>query len=204
LAKNRHDPVRHAFASEDDVPRTHASVVAYFDILGFTEEMRAAHRLGRSNEFLQRIATTLKGWYAAARDTSSDLWRSDRRLWELKAFTDNVVIGHPIRHGGEPELGHLISDVAMLQLAFILEGDLFLRGGIAAGELYMDDDLVYGTALLDAVDTEHQADAPRVLVHPSAVKLVRDQLRQYASIRRAPHTRILLRDEDGRPLCQLS
>jgi len=190
--------VLHAFASDDGIPRTHVAVTAYFDLLGFTEEMRAAQRFGKSNEFLQRVAATLKSWYEAARDTSSDLWGNDRRLWELKAFTDNVVIGHPIRHGGEPELGHLMSDLAMLQLAFILEGDLFLRGGIAAGELYMDDDIVYGTALLDAVATEHNADAPRVLMHPSAVRLVREQLRHYASIRNAPHTRIVLRDEDGR------
>jgi hypothetical protein len=62
----------------------------------------------------------------------------------------------------------------------------------------MDDDIVYGVGHLDAVDDEHAADVPRVVLHDSAAKFVREQLRHYASIRRAPHTRVLLRDEDGR------
>lgn len=189
--------IRHAFATKDGQTHVQASIVAYFDVLGFTAEMRAAQQAGRSDEFLQRVSSTVKGWYEAARDTSDDIFDVDQRLWELKAFTDNVVIGHPIRHGGEPELGHLMSDVAMLQLAFILEGDLFMRGGIAAGELYMDDDLAYGSALLDAVAAEKRADVPRVVLDPSAETLVSAQLEQYASVALAPHARILLRDEDG-------
>jgi hypothetical protein len=186
-----------AFATEDGQPHVQEAVIAYFDILGFTQDMQAAAKKGQSDDFLKRFSSVAKGWYLAARDNFSAEWGDGRRLWELNSFSDNVVIGHPIRHGGEVELGHVMSDIAMLQMGFILEGGFFLRGAVAAGDLYMDDDVIYGTGLLSAVDAEHEADVPRVVIHASAARLVREQLRFYASIRNAPHTRILLRDEDG-------
>jgi hypothetical protein len=187
----------HAFANDEGRPRTQTSVVAYFDVLRFTDEMRAAHRRRGDDEFLNRVASTVKDWYEAMRDTFSEEW-GHRRGWELKAFSDNVVVGHPIHHGGESELGQVMSNLATLQLAFALEGRLFLRGAIAVGDLYMDEDIIYGVGLLDAVEAERAADVPRVVLHESAAKYVREQIRRYASIRLAPHTRVLLRDEDGR------
>lgn len=186
-----------AFANDTGRPLTQTSVVAYFDLLGYANEMRAAHERGKSDAFLNQIVSTTKYWYESMRDTFSEE-SGHQRGWELKTFSDNVVVGHPIRHGGEWELGQVMSNLATLQLAFVLEGNLFLRGSIAVGELYMDDDIVYGVGLLDAVDDEHAADVPRVVLHDSAVKYVREQIRHYASIRRAPHSRVLLRDEDGR------
>jgi hypothetical protein len=160
--------------------------------------MKRAARHGRSDEFLQKIAGTLSGWLAAARDNfSTD--RGQRRFWEVKAFTDNVVIGHPItgRGDAESELAHLMSDLASLQLGFILEAGLFIRGGVAIGELYMDDDIVYGVGLLDAIGSEKVADSPRVVLHPTAVQAIRQHFRYYGPVARAPQARRLLRDEDG-------
>jgi hypothetical protein len=187
-----------AFSSDDGVPRTTRAVVAYFDILGFTEEMKRAARQGRSDEFLQKVTSTLKGWYSVARgDVLAQPGR--HRYWEVKAFTDNVVIGHPIggRGDAESELGHVMSGLASLQLGLVLQSGLFIRGGVAIGELYMDDDIVYGVGLLDAVAEEKIADAPRVLLHPTAVHAVRQHFRYYGPVARAPQARHLLRDEDG-------
>jgi hypothetical protein len=101
------------------------SIVAYFDLLGYRNEMRAAHRRGEGDAFLNQIVSTTKYWYESMRDTFSEE-SGHRRGWELKTFSDNVVVGHPIRHGGEWELGQVMSNLATLQLAFVLEGKLFL------------------------------------------------------------------------------
>jgi hypothetical protein len=105
-----------------------------------------------------------------------------RRTLELKASTDNVVLGHPIKRGGELEFGHLISDVALLQIGFAYEG-FFVRGGLAVGDLYMDEDIVLDMGLLDAYEAEQTAVWPRVTLAESAVQLVRQYLEYYPSER---------------------
>ncbi len=187
-----------AFSTDDGLQHIAPAAVAYFDVLGFTDDMKRAARLRRSDEVLQKIASTLKGWYEAARDTFSEEY-SPRRFWEVKAFTDNVVIGHPIggRGDAESELAHLLGDVARLQLGFIIDGGLFIRGGVAIGELYMDDDVVYGVGLLNAVGSDRKGAPPRVVLHPTAVEAVRQHVRYYGSPASAPQARYLLRDEDG-------
>lgn len=95
---------------------------------------------------------------------NADMGEDAERLWDLKAFTDNLVIGHPVRQDGEPELGRVLMDIAALQLDLAREA-FFVRGGVAVGPLYMSQDIVFGAGLLDAPDAEQQADVPRVVLH---------------------------------------
>ena len=185
-----------AYATEDGTPKTLTSVVAFLDILGFSQEIRESHDAGQSDALLQRFTTVIRQWYALLRDQPQS---GDRcgRVWELKAFTDNVVLGHPIRRDGEAEFGHLMSDVALLQIGLAHEG-FFVRGGIAVGDLYMDEDIVFGVGLLDAYEAEQNAGAPRVVLAESAVQLVRRHLKYYASVEISPQNRDLLIDEDNR------
>jgi hypothetical protein len=184
-----------AYATKDQQPTIQSSVVALFDMLGFTSGIRNAQAKGASNELLRRFAVSVQQWYPVIRDTLS-LEDDKPRLWDTRAFSDNVVIGQPIRWGGEPELGYMMADLAYMQLGLVLEG-FFLRGGIAVGELYMDEDLVFGVGILDAYDAERAASAPRVLLHETAVAEVRKQVGYYTSVEGAPHNEAILVDEDG-------
>ena len=83
-----------------------------------------------------------------------------------------------MRHDGEPELDQVLSDIALLQLGLAHEG-FFVRGGVAVGALYIDDDMVFGPGLLDAHDAEQNAKTPRVVLHESAVKLVKRHVTYY-------------------------
>jgi hypothetical protein len=188
------DP-NYAYFTDGGEPTTQSSVCAYFDVLGFTTQIRAAAQEGTSDELLRRFSSSVNVWYEALRDAFAAEYK-EKRSWELKAFTDNVVMGRPIRHGGEPELGFVMTDLALLQLGLVLDG-FFVRGGIAVGELFMDDDIVFGVALLDAYATESQADSPRIVLHPSARVAVEEHLTYYYSVANAPHDHALLQDEDG-------
>ncbi len=188
--------LRPAFETPDGKPHVQQSIVAFFDILGFTAEIRRATEEKRVDAYLQKIAGVVKQWYDLIRDEFMTEHRS-QRFWEVKTFTDNVVIGHPIVRGGESEFGGVMNQVAMLQLGFALEG-LFVRGGIAVGDLYMDDDLVFGVGLLDAVASEKAADVPRVVLNEPATEMVKQHLKSYLYAEDAPQSSDLLRDEDGR------
>jgi hypothetical protein len=183
-----------AYASDDGRPHVRISVVALFDMLGFTENIRRAFAQKRSDELLQNFRTSVNNWYPVVKDVLSSE-DGTPRLWETRAFSDNVAIGQPIRWGGEPELGYMMADLAFLQLGLVHDG-YFLRGGIAVGELYMDEDLVFGVGILDAHDAELVARVPRVVLHQSAVDLIREQVKYYSSVAGAPHNDAVLVDED--------
>lgn len=191
------DP-KSAFAASNNVPRVRRSVVVFFDILGFNEQIREAHVAGRSNELLAELASLVSTWYEVIVDKYSEQWGGSR-TWEVKTFTDNIVVGRPLidPEEGELELGTAMSDIAMMQLGFAMKG-FFARGGIAINDLYMDEHLVFGQGLLEAYQAENEAVVPRVLLAQSAVAYLQRHITYYASTERAPQNAAVLRDEDGR------
>jgi hypothetical protein len=91
---------------------------------------------------------------------NADMGEDAERLWDLKAFTDNLVIGHPLRQDGEPELGQF--SWTSQRCSSILPG----RTSSCAGasplvRFFMSEDVVFGAGLLDAYDADQQADLPR-------------------------------------------
>jgi hypothetical protein len=118
-------------------------------------------------------------------------------LWKAKAFTDNVVLGLPIFGDAESDLGLVFSMVGLYQLTMVKHG-FFMRGAVAVGELYIDDDIVFGDALIEAYETEAQiARDPRVVLTPSAVTLVKKHIGYYGALEKSPQYEELLVDEDG-------
>jgi hypothetical protein len=74
----------------------------------------------------------------------------------------------------------------------------FIRGGMAIGDLYMDDEIVFGGGLIEAFETEQsRARDPRIVLAGSAVQYVRHHLEYYARIEQAPQYDHLLKDRDG-------
>lgn len=190
-----------AYATPDGVPKTQLSVVAYLDILGFTQEIRAAHNRAESDALLKRFTDVIGGWYGPG-GVMHDRFSAEkdgRRQWEVKAFTDNVVLAHPIRYDpdGEAELGSAFSDISLFQIDLAHHG-LFLRGGVAVGELYADEGFVFGVGLLDAYAAEQTAGSPRVVLADSAVEYSHKHLSYYGAVKGAPRSRALLIDEDKR------
>lgn len=177
-------------------PRTLLSVVALLDVLGFQQEIRDASAKGEADALLQRFSTAIRKWYDSLR-RDADTGEGSPRLWDVKTFTDNVVIGHPIRQDGEPELGQVLLDVALLQLGLAREG-FFVRGGVAVGPLYMDEDIAFGAGPLDADDAEQAAETPRVVLHRSAIAYVDRHLRYYGKVALSPQNEYLFFDEDGK------
>ena len=116
--------------------------------------------------------------------------------FEMKVFTDNIVVAYPLRNPsrdrGEPELGTLLMLFAEVQAILAADG-FFLRGAIAAGEHYQDQDIAYGAALLEAVDLDKSGGPPRLVIAPSLEPLISEHLSWYGA-GWAPHHDHLLED----------
>ena len=177
------------------------TIVCYADILGFRALTECAHELGEETEFLQRIKCSLAAAYEIVRNAKTlDGWIPS--IFDMKVFTDNIVVAYPLlapnRDLGEPELGTLLMLFAQVQARLAADGFLF-RGAIAFGDHYQDDEIVYGKALMEAVDLDKSGRSPRLVVASSVESLISKHLSWYGNESWAPHHEQLLEDPcDGR------
>lgn len=174
------------------------SVAAFLDILGFVGEMKASFEGGTAANLLGRLRSALSRSYSEFRDDMRGR-PIHVKTWVVKAFTDNIVIGYPIYLGepdAEAELGSVLLSVREYQLTMVNAG-FFVRGGISIGQLYMDDEIVFGDALIDAYTAESTlARDPRIVLAKSVYPYLKQHLKYYASPAESPHNRVLLRDVD--------
>jgi len=173
---------------------TQLSVVVYLDILGYTETITESYRQKSDSVLLSRLHAALGD--AKSHLTERHILTHGEKQWEVKLFTDNLVIGMPIFDDGELDLGVLFQLAGMYQYSLAQHG-FFIRGAIAVGDLFMAGDMVFGEGLLQAHDAESQlARDPRIVLAPSALNLVEKHLCYYASVRSSPHEYELLVDTD--------
>lgn len=182
----------------ENPPKLVPSYVCFADILGYSELSRESLKQGNGNDFLRRLRNALGVAYERVRDQSKNWSKVDDFL--IKVFTDNIVVGYPLTNlhstAGEPELGKIFSVFSEFQIGLVMEGFL-VRGGIAAGDHFMDDDVVFGEALLEAVAEDKNGGAPRISLAPSAIEILRLHLGFYEGAEHAPQSSDLLEDADG-------
>ncbi len=181
---------------DPESPSLLLTIVCYADILGFRAMTEDALESGEEKEFLLRIKRSLEKAYEIVRraKTLDGLVPS---IFDMKVFTDNIVVAYPLRNAsrdlGEPELGTLLMLFADVQASLALDGFL-LRGAIALGDHYQDDDIAYGAALLEAVDLDKSGGPPRLVIGSSLEPLIAVQLESYGDGGWAPHHAEMLED----------
>ena len=193
------DQIRNPYKNDSGELVLRKSVVAYVDILGYLEQVKRAVKAGKKMELLIDLRKAYDETYNHIKDQSHIILPElgTKPHWSVKGFTDNIVIGYPISRDAEPELGTIMSNLAFFQLMMITHG-FFVRGGIAIGDLYMDDEIVFGEGLLEAYDVERNlARDPRIVLSESARKYSELHISYYAKPDFAPQTEQILKDKDG-------
>lgn len=180
-------------------PKLQRSVFVFMDILGYSDLMIQSEKNGTQHETLHSLHRALsKGrkWLDDAIPKELQcLVKTDR--YALKAFTDNIVIGWPVRDDAESELGDAFFKIGAFQFQMALEG-YFVRGAISVGDAYVDEIAVFGGALMEAYHGESmQARDPRIILVKSAVEVTKRHLKYYGNPKSAPHVREVLCDVDG-------
>jgi len=154
---------------------------------------------GNGEIFLARLHKALSKAYQRIYEQSK--LGVDVPLYAVKVFTDNIVVGYPIqdftRDRGNSEIIDVFGIFSELQISLAIEG-FFLRGGIAFGGHYMDDNIVFGNAFLDAYKLDIHDGPPRLSLADSVREIVRSQKNYYGYIEYSPHYRHLLLDSDGK------
>lgn len=114
--------------------------------------------------------------------------------YRVSSFTDNVVLGWPIKTGNALELLLTLEEAAAYQYALTRHG-FFVRGGLTCGKHYMDEDMVFGPALIEAYELEHGAAIyPRIVLSGEATAILR-RVRQTGLV--TGISKAVRRGEDG-------
>jgi hypothetical protein len=125
--------------------------------------------------------------------------RDGRRQTEVKFFTDNIVFGLPLRSDSiNAELSSTIGSLGLLQVDAVRSG-LFLRGGLACGDNYMNDHIAFGVALLDAHEAEScVARWPRVVLAKSTRNFIAERSSPREDVKNSSdYCDYLIDDSDG-------
>jgi hypothetical protein len=160
------------YKGADGKPQMRSSVTAFVDILGYKNLMDEAFKKGGGDNELIHLRNTLDVAYQYLKKKEPKLPIVDGKLdFQVRCFTDNLVLGYPIpEFVGAPLsiLMRVVDYIGYLQTELAREG-YFIRGAISVGDLYVDDEIVFGPALMDAYWAEQNlAVYPRVVLCDSA------------------------------------
>ena len=139
-------------------------VVAFIDILGASKKIR-----DNSEESLNIVHTV----YEKALASREQLYENNsiKKLKPLvKIFSDNIVIAVPTKENGDFSAFISIAILSGLIQHEFLHYKYLVRGGIAIGDFFVDDTMLWGKALLDAYYIENNVSIyPRIVIHPETV-----------------------------------
>ena len=169
------------------------SYCAFLDVLGFSERIRESYKdKATANGLLQEFHSIFS--------KRIDRIKSEvnQSLLYFKSFSDNVLLAHPrFSDDMESEFGFILWSISEYQFEMALKG-FFIRGGLSVGPLFVDDNSVYGTALIDAYELESKvAVNPIVVLCDKTMKLVDKHLTYYHG-EWAPQVSQVLVNSDGR------
>lgn len=158
------------------------------DILGFSEKI-----LKNDIPFFNTYLRTLNKELIHIEKNNTEY-----KSFELKVFTDNFVFGLPWKDVyGEMELGDMFQVLAHIQLTFI-KSDVYIRGAISLSELFMNENVVLGPALIEAYKLESEkAVYPRIILSKDVEKVIAEHMGYYVEQEASPQNRTFLIDIDG-------
>ncbi len=177
---------------ENGKPVHKISYCAFLDVLGFSARTRESYLKNSENNLLQEFFNIFANQLARMKE------ETEESLLYFKSFSDNVLLAHPrFSRDMESEFGFIIWSIQEYQLAMALKG-FFIRGGLSVGRLFVDEDNVYGEALIDAYELESKvAINPMVVLCDKTMKLVDKHLTYYYGDW-APQLKAVLVNSDGR------
>lgn len=145
------------------------NIVAHIDLLGFKEAIRNKDRkqdIFLLLEHLENQANTHKKPSVLSDKKTNGIIEIKIKP-KMKVISDSVILSLPVVQIPEHcRLSNIIRAIASyiqaLAMAAIKYGFL-IRGGIAYGDLYVDSNVLFGPAHVEAYELEQEADMPRVI-----------------------------------------
>ncbi|BCZ46989.1 hypothetical protein psyc5s11_30560 [Clostridium gelidum] len=139
-------------------------IVVFMDILGFKEHIKATEE-EKNKKKIFRVMNYIK-------NVESDNYKETISLAdigrEVTVFSDSIVISYLA--DVQSCVYYILIDIIHIQLELAVEG-IIVRGGIALGELYHKQNIIFGPAMLKAYKLESKyAIYPRIIFTEDLIK----------------------------------
>lgn len=133
-------------------------VICFLDILGFRDIVLKGNA-GFNSESILKVLSLLS---ETKEDNDSGAISLKDIGREVSVFSDSIVISYPTELGSS--LFYIIMDIIHLQIE-LLNKNILVRAGISIGDLYHEDKIVFGPALIEVYDLEvKKAVYPRIMI----------------------------------------
>lgn len=178
---------------ENDEPIHRISYCAFMDVLGFSARISESFENTHGDKLLREFHGIL------SEQISKMKAEQDETLLYFKSFTDNVILAQPkFSSDLESEFGFILDSILEFQFHMALAG-FFIRGGLSIGYLFIDENSVYGPALLEAYALESKKAVNRIVVLSDDVMvLVQNHLKFYGAVEISPQNRHVWINDEGR------
>jgi hypothetical protein len=151
-------------------------VIVYADIIGWTAACQEPSNYPRLRAVTQGIAERGRNFSAEVKAKVAKLagagvplhFIEQHASFEFSFFSDNLAISVPSRYAEQ-----VFKTIAFVVHGLLREGFL-VRGGVTLGDVYHRNNVLFGPALIEAVDLERTARYPRLLCSPSLVTFLED------------------------------
>src|SRR6185503_20061687 len=189
-----------AYLDESGQPRLRNSIVAFVDVLGFSNMSTAAVELDEAQRTLTMIAAAIKDSRDFVRKTFSQESTRVRNGWEVKFFIDNLALACPCdtsENDSRAAIRFVLRCAQRYQLRMALNG-FFVRGAMSIGQICLTDEIIFGSALIECYQGESKsAIVPRVLLSESLWRVLSESLRVDADAFGSEERDLVCRDIDG-------
>ncbi|AYO04199.1 hypothetical protein ACPSLY_06970 [Vibrio parahaemolyticus] len=179
---------------DDGQPSLKKSYCVFMDVLGFSDMISTSSGTEQEHDVFQR-------YYDVTSELITRLNQhvGDDSVLQMKIFSDNIVLALPwFSRDGESEFGFILMALREYQLSMALNG-YFVRGGMSVEKLFVDNNMIYGKALLDAYALESKvANDPKIVISDEVLNIVRSHTQFYAHPQNSPQNSDVFIDADGK------
>jgi len=189
-----------AYLDQAGRPRLRESIVAFIDVLGFSNISTSFPTMEDSQRVLDKIAASIDDSRDFVRQRVPDGETGLGRRWATKFFSDNLAFGYPF----DDESGDHASTAWFIircsqryQLKMTMNG-FFVRGALTDGPVCLTDEIIFGSALIECYQLESKASiVPRIVLAEPLVELVMKSYRASADRLEPAVEQAICRDVDG-------
>ena len=160
--------------SEGKTPRSKECIVAYLDLLGVKEKILTDDDSETNLTIIRKLYDEVIN-FQKDRDPNLKIFQTCK----FKIFSDNIVFIQELSNDSHDPIDtfegfyRIFGVVADFQYCAFRDYGWLLRGGIVQGPLYLDDDIVWGKALVTSHYLEDKlALFPRVIIDEQLYQLI--------------------------------
>jgi hypothetical protein len=148
-------------------------IFAFIDILGFGELIEMSKKQ-------PTMVSEIRGLLNVSKQMAKNIVgrkvmnsKVDLDKFVFHSFSDTVTISCPLE--SHDYFNIMSATIMSYQYTLWSEKGIFIRGGVAYGDLYEESDIVFGSVVIDAYRLENTAQWPRVLFDESVLNELSDE-----------------------------